>query len=118
MKSQFRNWTIAAILAVLGGFIAFYKWDASTNRGLSFGYYGELNTVKEAASSLPDVESVRVAAANVDIGLEEFSIEVSMNDGRSTTLSFLETDSLRAQSGVELSQGLAARLSSQLAATR
>jgi hypothetical protein len=93
----------------------FYKWDASTNRGFTFGYYGELNTVKQAAGDLPDVAAVRVAAANIDIGLEEFSIEVSMNDGRKTTLGFLETDALRSQSGPELSQGLAVRLSSQFA---
>ena len=116
MKRQFRNWTLAATLVVLAGVIAFYKWDVSTNRGLCFGYYGELNTVKQAASTLPDVESVRVAAANVDIGLEEFSIEVAMIDGRRTTLSFLETDPLRSLSGPELSKGLTARLSSQLAA--
>lgn len=107
-----------SILVAVVALVAFYKWDSAKNRGFTFGYYGELNTVTRAASDLPDVASVRVAAANIDIGLEEFSIEVAMNDGRHTMLSFLESDSLRSQSGSELSQGLAALLSSQLSVGR
>lgn len=118
MKSKFTILTVIVILAVFVGLIAFYRWDASTNRGLTFGYYGQLNTVQKAAGELPDVAGVRLAAANNDIGLEEFSIELTMKDGRKTVLSFLETDSLRSLSGPELSKGLAQRLSSQLASTR
>ena len=106
------------LLIAIAALIAFYRWDSATNRGLAFGYYGQLNTVKQAAAELPDVARVRVVSANIDIGLEEFSIEVSMNDGRRTTLSFLETDSLRAKSGPDLSEGLASRLASQLAIGR
>ena len=101
---------VAAPVALFG----WYRWDSAQNRGYEFGYYGVLNKVKHALTTIPDVATTREAAVNKDIGLEEFSLEVTMKNGQRVVLGFLESDPVRSLSGEQLTRSLEAKIQKQL----
>lgn len=101
---------VVAPVALFG----WYRWDSSQNRGYEFGYYGVLNKVKNALATIPDIATTREAAVNRDIGLEEFSLEVTMKNGQSVILGFLESDPIRNFSGEQLTQSLETKIQKQL----
>jgi hypothetical protein len=114
MKTRF----ILVVCVALGlapvSWIAWYRWDSAQNRGYEFGYYGVLNKIKRALADSPDVATIREAAVNRDIGLEEFSLEVTMKSGQVVVLGFLESDGIRSLSGERLSRALESRIQKQL----
>ena len=73
--------------------IFWYKFDESTNRGYTFGYYGDFNRTKAYLSS---IENVKITDEwyNPDIFLEEFGFVVMYN-GNQVRLFFSEGDKVR-----------------------
>ena len=44
-----------ALAALVAAFVLGYRWDAATNRGHTWGYWGEFNTVSNSLAKLPGV---------------------------------------------------------------
>jgi hypothetical protein len=84
---------IAALSVCFFGYIGWYFWDSSRNRGSEFGYYGEFNRVSNTLASIPGVV-VTQAWHNLDLTLEEFGFDLTIT-GRPVRLFFGETDPIR-----------------------
>jgi hypothetical protein len=95
--------TAVCILAV--GFIGWYRWDTSRNRGHSWGYWGEFNTVSNTLAQLPGVTIVK-AYCNQDVSLEEFGFEIRTSQKQEIKLFFSENDPTRSLSGNKLRAAL------------
>jgi hypothetical protein len=101
-----------AVLTTLVGFILWYRWDCAKNRGFTFGYWGEYNTVSNALVHLPGV-TILSSFYNHDITLEEFGFDIRTSEGREVHLGFSETDPIREMSGEKLSRALSEKIQKQ-----
>lgn len=84
-------WVVLFLL--IGGPIAWYRWDSAINRGSEYGYYGEFNRVSNALATIPTV-TITQAWHNLDVSLEEFGFGVVVT-GQPVRLFFSETDPIR-----------------------
>jgi hypothetical protein len=98
------------------GFIAWYHWDTSRNRGSESGYYGEFNRVAHALSSIPEVTVAR-SWHNADLTLEEFGFDLTVS-GQPLKLHFSETDHIRSMSREAATAALRSRIASELPTAR
>lgn len=98
-----------AILAVpvdaVAALICYYSWDSAKNRGFTFGYYGEFNTVSNALARIGGV-TVLNSGYNADVDLEEFLFEIRTADGRTNRMFFGEQSPIRRMSGKQLETAL------------
>src|SRR5438552_8519642 len=92
---------IAALIAALG---FGYRWDSARNRGHTWGYWGELNSVSNTLLKIPGVTIVR-PWYNADVTLEEFGFDILVQ-GRQVKLAFGERDPVRSLSGHRLERAL------------
>jgi hypothetical protein len=95
------KWFITAIGVLLMALVA----DRSTNLGLEFGYYGELNKLTAAFKSLPDV-SVESVGYNPDLTLEEIWFRIKHSQVP-RYIPIAEDDPIRELSGEQLKTALA-----------
>src|SRR5437899_10724714 len=95
----------ACIIVFTVGFLLWYRWDSSANRGYHFGYYGEFNTVSNALSALPGVV-ITNSWHNADVTLEEFGFDLLWK-GRELKIFFGARDPVRELSGADLQRALA-----------
>ena len=98
---------VALSLIVLGCF--WYFWDYNKNHGLTFGYYGEFNTVSNALSEIKEI-TILESWYNQDTTLEEFGFEIRWADGHTNSLAFGEQAPVRKLSGVKLHEALVAEI--------
>jgi len=96
---------LAAVCILAVGFIAWYRWDTSRNRGHRWGYWGEFNTISNTLAQLPGVTIVK-AHCNEDVTLEEFWFEIRTLQKQEINLSFGENDPTRRLSGDQLHAAL------------
>jgi hypothetical protein len=102
------KWFATAMIVLLVGIGALVA-DRSTNRGLTVGYYGELNKLTAAMESLPGV-SIDSSSYNRDASLEEIWFRITDAQGRSRSIDFGQNDPIRELSGTRLEAALAMRL--------
>ncbi len=95
---------ITALAALIAALILGYRWDTATNRGHTWGYWGEFNTVSNALAKVPGV-TILTPWYNADVTLEEFGFDILVQ-GRQVKLVFGEKDPIRRLSGPELQQAL------------
>ena len=95
---------VGTIALVIIGFLCWHVWDSGKNRGFSFGYYGEFNTLSNALARLPGVH-ITYAGYHDDITLEGIFFEVD-RDGRHLKIVISEQDPIRRLSGANLEKGL------------
>jgi hypothetical protein len=114
MKSKVILFLCVLLGAAPVALFVWYRWDSAQNRGYEFGYYGVLNKVNHALVTIPSVATTRQLAVNKDIGLEEFTLGVTMKSGQVVALSFLESDPIRRLSGERLTSALEAQIQKQL----
>jgi hypothetical protein len=100
----------ACVLAV--GFIAWYRWDTSRNRGHKWGYWGEFNTVSNSLARLPGV-TISGAYCNQDVSLEEFGFDILTSQKQKIHVDFDENDPARRLSGDDLRAALLKRIREQ-----
>src|SRR5688572_6052170 len=72
---------VATLLAVAMMLPFLYHWDSNTNRGFTFGYYGQFNTVSNALARFKGVTIFR-SWHNCDVTLEEFGFDVKTSEDR------------------------------------
>ena len=104
LKRENKNDTVPFLLLGLA-FIEWYRWGSASNKGLSLGYYGDFNRVRNALCCVPGVKITR-DRANTDVTLEEFGFNVETNAGQSISLDFQESDPTRNLSGAPLTCAL------------
>jgi len=80
---------LAFVFAV--GFIPWYSWDRSRNRGHTWGYWGEFNTVSNTLAQLPGVIIIKVYC-NRDLTLEEFGFDILTAEKQKLHIGFDEND--------------------------
>jgi hypothetical protein len=102
-------------IALVVGFIVFYRWDSSRNRGYQWGYYGEFNSISNALASIPGV-TVTQAWHNLDVTLEEFGFGITVT-GQPVRLAFGETDTIREMSRDAAVVALKAQIAAELSTT-
>lgn len=108
---------VVATVVILAGFVGWYSWDSSRNRGNEFGYYGEFNHVSNALASIPGV-IIKEAWYNGDITLEEFGFTITTGGQRPTVrLFFGETDQVREMSRDTAIAALTNRIARELSFT-
>ena len=66
---------ITALAALIAACVLGYRWDASINRGHTWGYWGEFNTISNSLAKLPGV-NITAPWYNADVTLEEFGFDV------------------------------------------
>jgi hypothetical protein len=96
----------AAMVGVVVMLIFFYRWDSGKNRGNTWGYYGEFNTVSNSLAKIRGV-TIRSSWHNADVTLEEFGFDITTPDGRELKIFFGENSPIRKLSGNELEAALA-----------
>ena len=84
--------------------VFWYRWDSSRNRGYSYGYYGQFNTISNALTKLPGVTILK-SWHNADVTLEEFGFEI-LSRGQQVALAFGENDSIRKRVDRDLEKAL------------
>lgn len=100
--------TINVLVVIMTLFVAaicLYRWDSETNRGYTWGYWGQLNTVSNSLAKLPGI-NITEAHCNADVTLEEFEFRIVIASGDKVHLYFGETDPVRKLSGQALSERL------------
>lgn len=90
-------------------FILFNDWDSEVNRGYTFGYYGEFNTVSNALAKLPGV-TIKRSYHNLEITLEEFGFIIQTGSGHEIRLDIGERDPIRDMGGEKLKKELTRRI--------
>jgi hypothetical protein len=96
---------VGSVLAGLLLLIVVEQSDERKNRGYTWGYWGEFNTVSNCLAKLPGV-TVTKAWQNADfLNLEEFGFDV-LAQGRQVSLVFGEKDPARKLSGRNLERVL------------
>ena len=106
------KWITTILVVLVRAFVAFilwYGWDSQQNRGFTFGYYGQFNTVRNALAAMPGVTIMSVGY-NPDVTLEEFSFTIRTDRDQEVELWLSETDPIRAMSGEKLSLALRERI--------
>lgn len=96
---------LAALVGAVVAWISYYGWDSARNRGYSFGYYREFNTVSNALAQIGGIE-ILGSWYNGDVTLEEFGFEIKTADRRLIKLFISETSPIRKMSGKELEDAL------------
>jgi hypothetical protein len=91
------------------GLIVWYRFDSSTNHGLNFGYYGSVNRLKHALTTIDGITITR-EWANEDVTIEEFGFDIATKSGQTIRLNFQESDQIRVLSGERLTQELTKRI--------
>jgi hypothetical protein len=91
-------------ILLIAALLYWYAWGSRQNRGLSFGYYGEFNTVSNALARLPGV-SIVDSGYNADMTLEEIHFEIN-RDGRRLEIELGGRDPIRKMSGAALEKAL------------
>lgn len=81
--------------------IGLYRWDASRNRGYTFGYYGNFNRVSNALAGIPGI-GISNSWANCDISMEEFGFNVTNREGNPIKIMIGEDNPIRKLSGEPL----------------
>jgi hypothetical protein len=114
MKIDRPTVVIACILIALMMMPFIYLWDSNTNRGFTFGYYGQFNTVSNAISKFKGIAIVW-AWHNTDVTLEEFGFDAKTPDGRLLKIYFGERDAIRTMGGSKLEAALAKRIEEVMA---
>jgi hypothetical protein len=107
---------IAAMISCFFGFVGWYLWDSSRNRGREFGYYGDFNRVSNALASIPGV-TVTQWWHNLDVTLEEFGFDFTVT-GQPVRLHFGETDSIRSMRRKAAVAALQARIAREIVLTQ
>jgi hypothetical protein len=105
------------IVVLIAGFSAWYRWDSETNRGHTWGYWAQFNTVSNCLAKLPGFTIVK-SRCNPDISLEEFGFEIKIADGHIIPVWFSEDDPIRKMSGPKLIRALQDKIQSVTAAPR
>ena len=100
------------IISAVVAFFCWYGWDTGKNHGLSFGYYGQYNSVSNALVRLPDVRILNTGY-NADVTLEEFSFEIEKG-GRRAMIFFSEQNRIRRMSGSELNLAVSEMVNAEL----
>src|SRR5689334_9915447 len=68
--------SVCAVAGVLMALITLERWDEPKNHGLSWGYWGEFNTVSKALAQVPGV-TISQSWCNADfLALEEFGFDI------------------------------------------
>jgi hypothetical protein len=93
-----------AFILIIVALLCWYGWDSRKNHGLSFGYYGEFNTVSNALSRMTGVHILK-SWYNADVSLEGFGFEITRN-GRHLDIVFADGDPIRKKSGTDLEKAL------------
>lgn len=94
------------------GFVSWFRWDRSRNRGYTWGYWGEFNTVSNAVARLPGI-AISKAYYNYDLTLEEFGFDILSVEKRTLHIGFEENDPTRELSGDELRAALLKQIREQ-----
>jgi len=103
---------ISALAVLISALIFEYRWDSARNRGHTWGYWGEFNTVSNALAIVPGVAIV-TPWYNADVTLEEFGFDILVQ-GRQVKLAFGEKDPIRRLSGRNLQNALSQMVEKQL----
>jgi hypothetical protein len=96
---------LGAIVVMIVTAIVVYRWDSEKNRGYTWGYWGEFNTVSNSLAQLPGVNITKVGC-NADVTMEEFGFNILTSEGDPVNLYFGEQDPIRKLSGKALSKAL------------
>jgi len=96
---------LAVPVGVVAALICYYSWDSAKNRGFTFGYYGEFNTVSNALARISSV-AILNSGYNADLDLEEFLFEIRTADGRTNRMFFSVKSPIRKMSGKQLETAL------------
>ncbi len=96
---------LAVLIAAVFAFFAWHRWDSAKNRGFTFGYYGEFNTVGNALSEIPGI-TVSGDGGNDDITFEDYMYNTKTADGNELVLWFAEREPIRTMSGRTLKDAL------------
>jgi hypothetical protein len=108
---------IAVLLVALLGLALWERWDERKNRGFTWGYWGEFNTVSNCLTKLPGVTVVK-AWCNADfLVLEEYGFDI-IAQGQQVSLAFGEKDPIRRLSGQPLEKALLEQIRKQLSNKR
>ena len=103
---------LASLAVVLIALVLLERWDEGTNRGCTWGYWGEFNTVSNCVAKLPGVTVVK-AWWNADfLVLEEFGFDI-LTHGKEVSLGFGEKDPTRRLSGPKLERALLEMISKE-----
>ena len=95
---------ISALTFLVVGLLFGCHWDAAKNRGHTWGYWGEFNTVSNALNTIPGV-TILTPWCHTDVSLEEFGFNILVH-GRQVELAFSETNPTRSLSGRKLRNAL------------
>ena len=102
---------ITALAALIAAFVLGYRWDEATNRGHTWGYWREFNTVSNSLAKLSGV-TITAPWYNADVTLEEFGFDVVVQ-GHQVKLAFGEQDPIRRLSGERLRKALLEQIGNQ-----
>jgi hypothetical protein len=92
--------------------VLWYRWDSGTNHGYSWGYWGQLNTVRNSLARLPGVTIINFGC-NADVTMEEFGFDILIAEGRQVHVWFDEREPIRKLSGEALSKALLEKIRKQ-----
>ena len=95
---------IVLLLAMCG-----YGWDSSKNRGYTWGYWGEFNSISNSLGKIPGIKLSK-SGYNDDITVEHFEFDVVTAEGRPLALFFSSSDAVRKLSVPALSKALLERI--------
>ena len=109
MKMKWIWMPVPVLLIGCVAFVGWYRWDSAKNRGYTFGYFGEFNTVRNALAAIPGV-TVLDSGGNEDIVFEELRFDIRTSNGRQLRLWFGEQDPIRKMSGEKLARALVERI--------
>ena len=107
---------LTLLIVVFFGFIGWYRWDSSYNRGSESGYYGTFNRISNALASISGV-TVTQSWHNLDVTLEEFGFDLTVT-GQPVHLFFGETDPIRKMSRAAVVVALQALIATELASSQ
>ena len=102
------NRILLALMVMVGVMlmlIFYYRWDSGRNRGHTYGYFGEFNTVSNALAKINGV-TIQSSWHNADVTLEEFGFDYATADGRVRKISFGEKSPIRVLAGDKLDDAL------------
>ena len=101
---------IGGVAAILLALALWERWDEQKNRGHTWGYWGEFNTVSNRLANLPSV--VKAWHNNDFLVLEEFGFDI-MAQGQPVALVFGEKDPIRKLSAQKLDRALLEMISNK-----
>lgn len=99
---------IGILLLVVAFGPAIYLWDANRNRGFTWGYYAEFNTISNSLAQIPGVTITDTYLLD-DFQLELFTFDLVFN-GKPIHLRFPQDDPARILTNEGLLSALTTRL--------